>query len=229
MPNLILKYSSRLNLSSNDILVLLACFYFQQQGKYELKPKDFASLLNVTEKSIKTSVESMAARGLFTISDKTCDLCGLFEKITDLWAEEKVQAMQEARQEAATTAQQVSLGDAPTPHLDDLLQIFEQEFGRALSQIECAAILSWHKDKRYSESIILEALKRAVLRGVINLNYIDRILAQWSKKNLRTAQEVDMSEEQFRSSRTTSKSKNQSDREARIKDKEEKYKDLYMS
>ena len=55
VPNLILKYSSRLNLSSNDILVLLACFYFQQQGKYELKLKDFARLLNVTEKSIKAS------------------------------------------------------------------------------------------------------------------------------------------------------------------------------
>ena len=90
-------------------------------------------------------------------------------------------------------------------------------------------ILSWYEDKGYSESIILEALKRAVLRGVINLNYIDRILAQWSKKNLRTAQEVNSYEEQFRSSRTTNKSKNQSDREARIKDKEEKYKDLYMS
>ena len=95
--------------------------------------------------------------------------------------------------------------------------------------MECAAILSWYQDKGYSESIILEALKRAVLRGVINLNYIDRILAQWSKKNLRTAQEVNRSEEQFRSSRMTSKNKSQSDREARIKDKEEKYKDLYMS
>ena len=108
VPNLILKYSSRLNLCSNDILVLLACFHFQQQGKDDLKIKDFARLLNVSEKSIKTSIEAMASRGLFIISGNTCDLSGLFEKITDLWAEEKVQAMQDARHEAAPAAQQAT-------------------------------------------------------------------------------------------------------------------------
>src|SRR5208337_2034815 len=105
VPNLILKYSLRLNLCSNDVLVLLACFYFQQQGKDDLRLKDFACLINVPEKSIKASVDAMAARGLFIISGNTYDLSGLFEKITDLWAEEKVQAMQKARQEAAPTAQ----------------------------------------------------------------------------------------------------------------------------
>jgi DNA replication protein len=236
MPNLILRYSSRLSLSSNNILILLACFYFQQQGKEELKIEDFASLLNVTEKSIKASIETMTNRGLFTVSGNTCDLSGLFEKITDLWAEEKVQAMGDARQEAASTSLQTNPGDIQSPHPHELLQTFEQEFGRALSQMECAKILSWCKDKGYSESVIVEALKRAVLRGVLNLTYIDRILAQWSKMNLRTDQEVKKYEEHFLSSRMTNKNKSQSDRETgikdretRIKDKEEKYKDIYLS
>lgn len=228
MPNLILKYSSRLNLSGTDLLVLLACFHFQQQGKCELKYKDFASLLNMPEKSIKASIEAMATRGIFLISGNTCDLCGLFEKITDLWAEEKVQSMQDAHQEVATSGQQLSLGDRQSSHLHGLLEIFEQEFGRPLSQIEYATIFSWCKDKGYAESVILEALKRAVLRGVLNLTYIDRILAQWSKKNLRTAQDVNQYEEQYLSSRPN-KDKNRSDRDARIKDKEEKYKDIYYS
>jgi DNA replication protein len=230
VPNLILKYSSRLNLCSNDILVLLACFYFQQQGEDDLRLKDFARLINVPEKSIKASIESMAARDLFIISGNTYDLSGLFEKITDLWAEEKVQAMQKARQEAAPTSQPAAApGKVQLPHLHNLVQIFEQEFGRALSQIECATIISWHEDKGCSEAVILEALKRAVLRGVLNLTYIERILEQWSKRNLRTTQEVISYEEQFLSSRTTSKNRKQSDRETRIKDKEDKYKDLYMS
>jgi len=230
VPNLILKYSSRLNLSSNDILVLLACFYFQQQGKIDLKYKDFASLLNVPEKSIKVSVEGMVARGLFMISGNTCDISGLFEKITDLWAEEKVQAMQEARQEAAPTAQpNIPMSEAQAPELRDLLRTFEQEFGRPFSQIECAQIVSWHEDRGCTGSVILEALKRAVLAGVFNLRYIDKILVEWSKKNLRTAQEVQTYEEQFMSARMTNKSKKQSDRQSRIKDKEEKYKDIYLS
>ncbi|MGD0153639.1 MAG: DnaD domain protein [Thermacetogeniaceae bacterium] len=225
MPNLILKYSSRLNLSSNDILVLLACFYFQQQGKNELKNKDFTRLLNMPEKGVKTSIESMTARGL--MSENGYDLCGLFEKISDIWAVDNI--MQEAHQEVATSGEQISDGETQSQHFHALLQAFEREFGRALSQIECATIFSWHKDKGYSELIILEALKRAVLRGILNLTYIDRILGQWSKKNLRTTQEVDKHEEQYLSSRLLNKEKGQSDREARIKDKEDKYKDIYIS
>lgn len=229
MPNLILKYSSRLNLTSNDILVLLACFYFKQHGKNEIDTKEFARLINVSERSVKASIGAMAARGLFIISEDNCDLAGLFEKITDLWAEEKVQAMQEARQEAATSVQQIGSKGGYSSHLHDLLQTFEQEFGRTLSQIETATILSWYKDRGYSEPVILEALKRAVLRGVLNLTYIDKILSRWSKLNLRTVQEIDSYDEKYQSSRAPGKGRKQPDREARIKDKEEKYKDIYMS
>lgn len=229
MPNLILKYSSRLNLTSNDILVLLACFYFKQNGKNEIDTKEFAQLLNVSEKCVKASIGAMAARGLFIVSGDSCDLDGLFEKITDFWAEEKVQAMQEARQEAAIAVQQIGPGGGHSSHLHDLLQTFEQEFGRTLSQIETATILSWYKDRGYSEPIVLEALKRAVLRGVLNLTYIDKILGRWSKLNLRTVQEINAYDEKYQSSRVTGKGRKQPDREARIKDKEEKYKDIYMS
>lgn len=236
MPNLILKYSSRLSLSSNSMLILLACFHFQQQGKEELKVEDFACLLNVTEKSIKASFETMANHGLITVSGNTCDLSGLFEKITDFWAEEKLQTIGDSRPEAASTSLVTNPEEIRSPRPQELFQTFEQEFGRALSQMECAKILSWSKDKGCSESVILEALKRAVLRGVLNLTYIDRILAQWSKLNLRTDQEVKTYEEHFLSSRMTNKNKGQSDREtgskdreSRIKDKEEKYKDIYLS
>ncbi|MDH7576354.1 MAG: DnaD domain protein [Bacillota bacterium] len=228
VPNLLLKYSSKINLESLDLLVLLAFFYFQQLGKEPLTSEEFAQLLNLPEKQIQVTLEAMIARGLIRISENGYDPSGLFEKIADLWAEEKVQALQEARRETATAAQVKTAERSQTPLLGNLFRIFEQEFGRPLTPMECTHILRWYKDEGYSEDLILEALKRAVLRGIFNLNYIDRILSHWARNNLKTTQEINQYEEKFFTQRQLRKGKFNLEG-TKSEDKEEKYKDLYLT
>ncbi|MGI6686184.1 MAG: DnaD domain-containing protein [Bacillota bacterium] len=64
----------------------------------------------------------------------------------------------------------------------------EKEFGRPLSPMELEQIAEW--EKKYVPDLILEALKIAVLKGVFRLKYIDAILLDWEKANLRTRQDV---------------------------------------
>lgn len=63
----------------------------------------------------------------------------------------------------------------------DIFLMFENEFGRTLSPIEYETINSW-LEKKIDENIIKKALKEAVLNGVTNLRYIDKIIFEWSKK-----------------------------------------------
>jgi len=65
----------------------------------------------------------------------------------------------------------------------------EQEFGRTLSPIECETIKGWI-DSNIKEDLIIEALKEAVLNGVNNLKYIDKILYEWGKKGYTTASDI---------------------------------------
>ena len=65
----------------------------------------------------------------------------------------------------------------------------EQEFGRTLSPIECETIKGWI-DSNIKEDLIIEALKEAVLNGVNNLKYIDKILYEWGKKGYTTSSDV---------------------------------------
>lgn len=256
VPNLLLRYSASLNLTGTDILVLVAWFYYQQQGKDDVECRDLAQLLNLSEKSVQHSIDGMAASGLVIYNkDHSYNFTGLFEKIVDLWAEEKVQAMQAARMEAATSRAGASsiggakrvgrprtpeqapagrpaqAGNSPAPPTGQrqpmplpLLEIFEREFGRALSQIESATITGWCEEKGFPEELVLEALKKAVLRGALNLTYIERILEDWHKKNLRTVQEVEKYELQYLSARQSKKEKTKS----RIEPDEDKYKDLFV-
>lgn len=66
----------------------------------------------------------------------------------------------------------------------------EEEFGRTLSPIEYETISGWLNAK-INEELIKEALKEAVLNGVNNLKYIDKILYEWGKDGVKTIKDVE--------------------------------------
>ena len=66
----------------------------------------------------------------------------------------------------------------------DIFELFESEFGRTLSPIEYETINTW-LDSNIDEQTIKSALKEAVLNGVTNLKYINSILYDWTKKNIK--------------------------------------------
>lgn len=71
-----------------------------------------------------------------------------------------------------------------------VFSLIEQEFGRTLSPIEYEIVKAW-LDSGMSEELIKEALKEATFNGVNNLRYIDKILYEWGKKGIKTANDVE--------------------------------------
>ncbi len=72
---------------------------------------------------------------------------------------------------------------------NDIYSLFEQELGRTLSPMEYETINNW-LESSISQSLIKEALKEAVLNGVNNLRYIDKILFEWNKKGYKTREDI---------------------------------------
>ncbi|HBG90700.1 MAG TPA: DNA replication protein DnaD, partial [Lactobacillus acetotolerans] len=75
--------------------------------------------------------------------------------------------------------------------LNQLARQFEIEFGRYLSPIEREEIASWLNVDHYSPEIIKLALREAVLSQAYSLKYVDRILLNWQRHNLKTSAEVE--------------------------------------
>lgn len=71
----------------------------------------------------------------------------------------------------------------------DIFSIFESEFGRTISAMECQIIKGWIDDK-FPKDLIMEALKEAIYNGVTSLKYIETILYNWRKKGYKTKEEV---------------------------------------
>lgn len=62
----------------------------------------------------------------------------------------------------------------------DLVSIFEDAFGRSLSQRELEIINSF-KRAGYHDEMIVDALNEAVKSGVINFRYIEAVLENWAR------------------------------------------------
>ena len=72
---------------------------------------------------------------------------------------------------------------------NDIFSVFEREFGRTLSPTELSTIASWHENN-INDELIKEALKEAILSGVHNMRYVDKILFEWSKKGYKNIEEI---------------------------------------
>lgn len=75
----------------------------------------------------------------------------------------------------------------------DIYSIIEQNFGRTLNPIEYETITNWNK-YNFPLEMLKYATTKAVLKNIYNISYIDKILYEWDKNNIRTlaqAQEED--------------------------------------
>ncbi len=79
----------------------------------------------------------------------------------------------------------------------NIFEIIEKEFARPLTSMEYEIISAWLEDGT-REDLIIEALKEAVYSGVCNLRYIDKIIFEWSKKGIRTPEDVQNNRLKFR-------------------------------
>ena len=78
----------------------------------------------------------------------------------------------------------------------DIYSLFERELGRTLSSDEYEIIGKWI-EKGVSEDTIKRALKEAILNGVTNFKYIDKIIYDWSKNSVKQREKKETLEDLF--------------------------------
>lgn len=69
---------------------------------------------------------------------------------------------------------------------ENIFEIIEKEFGRLLSPLEVEMIQSWD----YPIEILKLAVQQASTSGQFVIKYIDKILYNWSKANVRTVEDA---------------------------------------
>ncbi len=171
LPIFLIKNLNKLNLSYEELIFLM----YLNSNKKKILPEfnEFSQELNIDTTKIMEIVDSLCEKKYIDIvldkKEKTeyISLNGFNKKINIL-------LMNNENSEEIT---------------NDIYSLIEKEFGKTLSPIELQFIKAWI-DQGTNIEIIKEALKEAVLNGVLSIKYMDRIIYDWNNKNITTPEEL---------------------------------------
>ena len=173
IPNVLLSSYKKLNLNEKELILLSYLISFNDFVSFD--PISFSNYLNIKQEDILESISNLSEKKCIDIVVKKengkmkeyIDINPLYDKLVFYIIDD----------------------EDKTDNNSKIYNAIESEFGRTLSPIEYETISGW-LDSNINEDLIKEALKEAVLNGVNNLKYIDKILYEWGKKGYKTPKDV---------------------------------------
>lgn len=191
LPRFLFNYYLRLGITAEELIILI--FVIDEGDKVVYDPESISNSLGMDKYKVMELLNSLNEKKIISITvEKNSDgksaefisLDLLYSKIMGLIVDKKNE----------------------NKNLDnsDLFSVFESEFGRTISPMECQVIKGW-VDDNFSHELILEALKEAIYNGANSLRYIETVLYTWRKKGYKTKQDVIASKDKMRESKKEEK------------------------
>ena len=175
LPRYLFNYYVRLGITSEELIILI--FVIDRGDKTEYNPEAISNALCLDKYKVMELLNSLCEKKIISISveknkegksEEYISLDLMYKKIINI-----ILAKEESK----------------TFDNGDIFSIFENEFGRTISSMECQIIRGWIDDK-FSYDLIMEALKEAIYNGATSLKYIETILYSWRKKGYKTKEDI---------------------------------------
>ena len=177
VPIYFLKQYKKFNLTMEEFIFLMYLYYLGDKSLFN--PSRYQEDLNLDSSKVMGYISVLSDKKLVQVEvvknekdlmEEVVLLDGFYRKLSLLMVEE-------GNQKSAT-------------YQSNIFETIEKEFGRTLSPIEYEIIKAW-LDNDIDEDLIKEAIKEATFNGVSNLRYIDKILYEWGKLNIKTVKDVE--------------------------------------
>ena len=182
IPNILFKNYRKLNITDSELIILI--YLINTDNTFN--PKQIAKDLNFKLNETMDLINSLIEKNIIKIDiinkkvrEEIINLDELYDKLAFI------------------------IIDGKEKKSDNLFDIFEKEFGRTLSPMDYEIISDWQKD--FDDKLILLALKEAVFNNVTNLRYIDKIIRDWSKKGIKTEEDIINDRKKFESKKSNKK------------------------
>ena len=191
MSQLFFRHYKQLQIADVDAMLIIQMTAFQTAGSHFPTPTDFANRMHLSENEITVILQRLMQHGFLKINQSRDEQGVLHERfsLAPLWQRLTDQKLL-VQEKEVVAEDKVDEGE--------LFKLFEQEFGRFLSPMEAESISMWLDEDGHSPAIIRAALKEAVLAQKVSLRYIDRILFEWKKKNVKSMADVERHAKKFR-------------------------------
>lgn len=189
IPLYLYRLLDKFNTSLEEFIILM--YFYNKQEKIPFNPEEIINDLGIDNIKLMEYISSLTEKGLITLDVIKNDKGVMEEYINlDLFYEKLMLILMDENNKI----------DAPS----NIFEKMEKEFGRTLSPIEYELVKAWLENNT-KEEIIEEALKEASLNGVSNLRYMDKIIYEWTKKGIKTKEDVEKNRLEHKKSKKNEK------------------------
>jgi DNA replication protein len=186
VPKALLKHYTDIGLNEEECMLLLHVHAFIHEGNLFPTPEQLSSQMTASSEKCASMLRALVQKRVLKLEQHQDEANGLYSEsysLVPLW-EKLLFYYFKNRQYSHDQG-------------DDLFTIFEREFGRPLSPLECESLSMWMDEDEHSAPLIKAALKESVMAGKLNFRYIDRILLEWKKNGIKTPEEAKRYGEKF--------------------------------
>ncbi|MBW4085348.1 DnaD domain protein [Paenibacillus sp. S150] len=229
IPYALLKYYRKLDLTGSEAMLLIHLLSFRQVEGIDFPSlEELQTVTGRSTAAIAGELQKLMKEGFISIDEDNDELrdihyerynfSGLYGRLGAFLAEAAQSVSDRSKPAGSVPGIRASARRTGSPEPDggysrasapaagrdgeekrSLFTIFEKEFGRPLSPMECETISGWVDQDKYPEELILLALKESVFAGKVHFRYIDRILLEWARNRVKDAQDVKAYTQKFRS------------------------------
>lgn len=187
LPRYLFNYYLRLGITSEELIILI--LIIDMGDKIIYNPEVIANFIGMDKYKVMELLNNLNEKKIITItveksddgkSEEYISLDLMYKKIMNIIIDNK--------------KDDINLDNS------DIFSIFESEFGRTISSMECQIIKGWIDDN-FSHELIMEALKEAIYNGVTSLRYIEKILYDWRRKGYKNKKDIMEAKNKYRESK----------------------------
>ncbi|TDM04253.1 DnaD domain protein [Macrococcus carouselicus] len=190
IPRLLISDYRHLDINETELVMLLKLLSYHQ---HEMPSFDtLAEEMTLTTQQVAAQIQGLIQKDLIAINvDRTNQQYSESVSLEPL--DMKLQNLKTIKPES----QEVNF--------NSLFERFEVAFSRPLTPIEMQTLSHWLDTDHHSAEIIQAALSEAVSHDKISFKYIDRILLNWQKRNVKTVDDSKTVSDDFRTGRKMTK------------------------
>lgn len=182
--NVILLNLDKLSITSDEYLIFSILEMYSQKGDKFPTPTLIERDIGLSQNEILNVIQSLIKKGIINIKTEinsnhqqqdVYDLTPIYYRVQEIIENNQNQIDKEKSENKVR----------------ELFKMVEIEFGRPLSPIEQESVHAWLNQDHYDVELVKLALKEAVLNQAYSLKYMDRILLNWEKQNIRTPNQLE--------------------------------------
>lgn len=174
IPRILFNNYKRLNINEEEFIVIM--LIVSLGNKIEYNPDIFVNELNIEKYKVMEIINSLISKNIISLEmekngrkmEEYISLSLLYDKLLNLFIDNNEDDME----------------------IDgSIYTVFENELGKTLSPMEYEQIKEWVTTYK-NEELIKCALKEAVMNGINNFRYIDKILDDWNRKGYKNKEDI---------------------------------------